>query len=44
MLSPDKPNPKEPPLSSGETDHQTILPTAPIPESISQNIETEPLA
>ncbi len=40
MLSQDKPNPKDSPQGSCETPRQNILPTAPLPESISKNIET----
>ncbi|MEH2259047.1 DUF1003 domain-containing protein [Nostoc sp.] len=40
MLSQDKPNPKDSPEGSCETRRQNILPTAPLPESISKNIET----
>ncbi|MEH2418987.1 DUF1003 domain-containing protein [Nostoc sp.] len=40
MHSQDKPNPKDSPQGSCETPRQNILPTAPLPESISKNIET----
>ncbi|MEH1872029.1 DUF1003 domain-containing protein [Nostoc sp.] len=40
MLSQDKPNPKDSPQGSCEKPRQNILPTAPLPESISKNIET----
>ncbi|AVH69173.1 DUF1003 domain-containing protein [Nostoc sp. 'Lobaria pulmonaria (5183) cyanobiont'] len=40
MLSQDKPDPKDSPQGSSETRRQNILPTAPLPESISKNIET----
>ncbi|WP_375504561.1 DUF1003 domain-containing protein [uncultured Nostoc sp.] len=40
MLSQDKPNPKDSPQVSCETRRQNILPTAPLPESISKNIDT----
>ncbi|MDZ8227363.1 MULTISPECIES: DUF1003 domain-containing protein [unclassified Nostoc] len=40
MLSQDKPNPKDSPQKSCETHRQNLLPTAPLPESISKNIET----
>ncbi|MEH2070357.1 MAG: DUF1003 domain-containing protein [Nostoc sp.] len=39
-MSEDKLNSKDSPQVSYETHHQTILPTAPLPEPISQNIET----
>ncbi|MDF5708728.1 MAG: DUF1003 domain-containing protein [Nostoc sp. S4] len=39
-MSEDKPNSKDSSQVSYETYHQTILPTAPLPEPISQNIET----
>lgn len=40
MFSQDKPNPKDSPQVSASAPYQTILPTAPLPEAISQNIET----
>ncbi|MEH2243457.1 DUF1003 domain-containing protein [Nostoc sp.] len=40
MQTNDKSNPKDSPQVSCETHRQNILPTAPLPESISQNIET----
>ena len=40
MLSQDKPNPKDSPEESCEIRRQNLLPTAPLPESISKNIET----
>ncbi|MHC5610519.1 MAG: DUF1003 domain-containing protein [Nostoc sp.] len=40
MQTNNKSNPSDSPQVSGQTPHQKILSTAPLPESISQNIET----